>query len=73
MKVAIIGTGYVGLTTGVTLAYVGHEVICIDVDAFKLEKLRRGQAPIYEPGLEELLALVRERMHFTEDYAQAIP
>jgi len=57
----------------VTLAYVGHEVICIDVDAFKLEKLRRGQAPIYEPGLEELLALVREKMHFTEDYAQAIP
>lgn len=73
MRVAIIGTGYVGLTTGVTLAYVGHEVICLDVDAFKLEKLRRGQAPIYEPGLEELLALVRDRMHFTEDYAQAIP
>jgi len=73
MRVAIIGTGYVGLTTGVTLAYVGHEVICLDVDEFKLEKLRRGRAPIYEPGLEELLALVRERMHFTEDYAQAIP
>jgi UDPglucose 6-dehydrogenase len=73
MRVAIIGTGYVGLTTGVTLAYVGHEVTCVDVDAHKLEKLRHGQAPIYEPGLEELLALVRERMHFTEDYAQAIP
>ena len=73
MRVAIIGTGYVGLTTGVTLAYVGHEVTCIDVDAHKLEKLRLGQAPIYEPGLEELLALVRDRAHFTEGYAQAIP
>ena len=73
MRVAIIGTGYVGLTTGVTLAYVGHEVTCIDVDAHKLEKLRLGQAPIYEPGLEELLALVRDRVHFTEGYAQAIP
>ncbi|PZA06823.1 MULTISPECIES: UDP-glucose/GDP-mannose dehydrogenase family protein [unclassified Meiothermus] len=73
MRIAIIGTGYVGLTTGVTLAYAGHEVICVDVDAFKLEKLRQGQAPIYEPGLEELLALARERIQFTEDYAQAIP
>ena len=50
MRVAIIGTGYVGLTTGVTLAYVGHEVTCVDVDAHKLEKLRHGQAPIYRKG-----------------------
>lgn len=73
MRVAIIGTGYVGITTGVTLAYVGHEVTCVDVDAFKLERLRQGQAPIYEPGLEELLALVHGRMRFTNDYQEAIP
>lgn len=73
MKVAVIGAGYVGITTGVTLAYVGHEVVCVDVDVTKLEKLRRSQAPIYEPGLEELLSRVLNRMHFTSDYAQAIP
>lgn len=73
MRVAVIGTGYVGITTGVTLAYVGHEVTCVDVDAFKLERLRQGQAPIYEPGLEELLALVHGRMRFTADYQEAIP
>ncbi|MER3481589.1 MAG: UDP-glucose 6-dehydrogenase [Meiothermus sp.] len=73
MRVAVIGTGYVGITTGVTLAYVGHEVTCVDVDAFKLERLRQGQAPIYEPGLEELLALVYGRMRFTNDYQEAIP
>jgi len=73
MRVAVIGTGYVGITTGVTLAYVGHEVTCVDVDAFKLERLRQGQAPIYEPGLEELLALVHGRMRFTNDYQEAIP
>ncbi len=73
MRVAVIGTGYVGITTGVTLAYVGHEVTCVDVDAFKLERLRQGQAPIYEPGLEEMLALVHGRMRFTNDYQEAIP
>jgi UDPglucose 6-dehydrogenase len=51
---------------------VGHEVICVDVDAFKLQKLRQGQAPIYEPGLEELLALAAEHLSFTDSYAEAV-
>ena len=55
MKVAIIGTGYVGLTTGVCLADIGHEVSCIDNDPQKLEILKEGRSPIFEPGMEELL------------------
>jgi UDPglucose 6-dehydrogenase len=55
MKVAVIGTGYVGLSTGVCLAEIGHEVACIDVDERKIETLKQGKSPIYEPGLEELL------------------
>jgi UDPglucose 6-dehydrogenase len=55
MKVAVIGTGYVGLVTGVVLADLGNDVICIDKDASKLERLRRAVPTIYEPGLEELL------------------
>ncbi len=73
MKVAVIGTGYVGITTGVTLAYVGHQVTCVDVDPQKLALLRAGKAPIYEPGLEELMHLARERLHFTDSYAEAVP
>jgi len=55
MKIAIIGTGYVGLVTGVCLAQVGHNVICIDNDEEKLKKLKQNIVPIYEPGLEELM------------------
>ena len=55
MKVAIIGTGYVGLTTGVCLADIGHKVSCIDNDPQKLELLKKGESPIFEPGMEELL------------------
>jgi UDPglucose 6-dehydrogenase len=73
MKVAIIGTGYVGLTTGVCLAYVGHEVQCLDTDAGKIEALRSGRTPIYEPFLEELLADASPRIRFTTSYAEAIP
>lgn len=73
MKVAIVGTGYVGLTTGVVLAYLGHHVTCVDVNPAKLASLKAGKAPIYEPGLEELLALAAERLAFTYSYAEAVP
>jgi len=67
MKVAVIGTGCVGITTGATLAYIGHRVTCVDVDPQKLALLPAGKAPIYEPGL------ARERLHFTDAYAEAVP
>ena len=73
MKVAIIGTGYVGLTTGVCLAYIGHQVTCIDSDAAKIEALRAGSIPIYEPYLKELLEDAGERLKFTTRYADAVP
>ncbi|GAB4280953.1 MAG: UDP-glucose/GDP-mannose dehydrogenase family protein [Coriobacteriia bacterium] len=55
-RVTVIGTGYVGLVTGVCLATSGHEVLCVDIDEKKIERLRSGTTPIYEPGLDELLA-----------------
>ena len=73
MKVAILGTGYVGLTTGVCLAYLGHEVTCLDVDQAKVEALRQGEVPIFEPNLEELMGLAKARLSFTDSYAEAIP
>jgi UDPglucose 6-dehydrogenase len=57
MRVTVIGTGYVGTVTGACLAYLGHKVTCVDTDLSKIEKLRLGQTPIYEPGLEELIVL----------------
>ena len=73
MKVAVIGTGYVGLTTGVCLAYVGHDVHCLDVDREKVDALRAGHIPIHEPHLAELLDAARSRVHFTTSYEEAIP
>ena len=72
MNVAIIGTGYVGLTTGVTLAFFGHEVSCLDVDPSKIDQLNRGEVPIYEPHLEELLKVARPRLTFTTDAKKAL-
>jgi UDPglucose 6-dehydrogenase len=73
MKVAVIGTGYVGLTTALSLAYVGHEVVGVDLDTDKVARLNRGELPFYEPHAKEMLALVRERLRFTARYEEAVP
>ena len=74
MKIAVIGTGYVGLVTGVGFAETGNEVICADVDASKIERLRRNRIPIYEPGLEPLVARNQGegRLTFTTDVGAAV-
>lgn len=74
MRIAIFGTGYVGLVTGTCLAEVGNDVICVDVDAAKVSGLERGEVPIFEPGLAELVQANRAagRLRFTTDAAAAI-
>jgi UDPglucose 6-dehydrogenase len=71
MKVAIVGAGYVGITTGVALAYLGHDVVCLDSDEEKIALLNAGRFPIYEPHLESLAALARPHLTFTSDPAEA--
>jgi UDPglucose 6-dehydrogenase len=74
MKISIVGAGYVGLVTGGCLADLGHQVICIDSDTQKVATLNAAGLPIYEPGLQELMARNRAegRIHFTTDMAQAV-
>ena len=74
MRVAIFGTGYVGLVTGTCLAEVGHDVICVDIDAAKVEGLKQGVIPIYEPGLESMVKHnhASGRLDFTTDAVKAI-
>jgi UDPglucose 6-dehydrogenase len=74
MRIAVVGTGYVGLVAGVCFADSGHEVVCVDVDEEKIKALRQGRSPIYEPGLEELLEknIAAERLSFTTGLAQAV-
>ncbi len=74
MRVTIFGTGYVGLVTGTCLAEVGHEVICVDIDTAKIDGLRNGIIPIYEPGLEPMVKAnhAEGRLHFTTDAGSAI-
>ncbi len=71
MKIAVAGTGYVGLVTGVCLASKGHQVVCVDVDEEKVALMKRGISPIYEAGLDELMKENMERLTFTTDYQTA--
>lgn len=72
MNIAVVGTGYVGLVTGVTLAEVGHQVTCIDVDRVKVEKMKTGVSPIYEPNLSELMIknIQARRLTFTTSHEE---
>ncbi len=73
MRIAVAGTGYVGLVTAVCLAEIGHQVTCVDVDKKKIECLKRGESPIYEADLEELMHKNKERLTYTLDYHEAYP
>src|ERR1700733_7977826 len=74
MKIAVIGTGYVGLVTGTCFAETGNDVICVDIDTAKVQKLSNGQITIYEPGLEKIFLrnLKEERLKFTTDLEAGI-
>jgi len=74
MKIAMIGTGYVGLVSGICFSDFGHDVVCVDKDTSKIDALRRGEVPIYEPGLKDLMAKNVEagRLTFTLDLQDAI-
>ena len=74
MRVCVIGTGYVGLVTGVCLAHIGHDVICVDNNEEKVKLMQSGQSPIFEPGLSELMqqAIQAERIQFTSDLAAGV-
>ena len=74
MNIAVFGTGYVGLVQGAILADAGHQVVCVDIDESKLERLRKGEIPIFEPGLEPIVKSnhAEGRLDFTSDAAQAI-
>ncbi|QKJ32712.1 UDP-glucose/GDP-mannose dehydrogenase family protein [Mucilaginibacter mali] len=74
MKIAVVGTGYVGLVTGTCLAETGNHVICVDINVKKVEAMKNGQLPIYEPGLELLFNrnIKQERLSFTNNLAEAI-
>jgi UDPglucose 6-dehydrogenase len=75
MRVAIVGTGYVGLVSGACFAHFGHHVVCVDKDASKIERLMRGEIPIFEPGLDALVAenVAAGRLSFTTDLDSATP
>ena len=71
MKIAVAGTGYVGLVTGVALAHIGHNVTCVDVDKEKIDKMKKGISPIYEQDLEKLMQENSDRLDYTLDYKTA--
>ena len=69
-RLGVIGVGYVGLVTAACFAEAGHDVVCLDIDEAKLARLRAGEAPIHEPGVEDLLTGGRERLTFTSSAAE---
>ncbi len=73
-NLAVVGTGYVGLTTGACLASLGHDVVCADIDGDKIERLRRGEIPIVEVGLDAVVAeaVAAGRLKFVTDTASAV-
>lgn len=75
MKIAIVGTGYVGLVTGTCFSEMGNDVTCIDIDSKKIERLNNGKSVIYEPGLEEMIKknIAEKRLHFSNSFESSIP
>ena len=74
MEVGVVGTGYVGLVTGTCLAYLGRSVVCVDIDERKIQALREGRSPIYEPGLQSLIASGQQRgvLRFSTDLEASV-
>ncbi|PJF33218.1 MAG: UDP-glucose 6-dehydrogenase, partial [Phototrophicales bacterium] len=74
MKIAVVGTGYVGLVAGTCFADTGNEVICVDIDKEKIDKLNQGEIPIYEPGLTDMVTrnAKEDRLFFTTDMKYAV-
>jgi UDPglucose 6-dehydrogenase len=74
MNLSVIGTGYVGLVSGCCFAEMGNNVICVDNDQKKLQKLKNGEVTIYEPGLEVIFLrnIVKKRLHFTDNLKEAV-
>ena len=72
MKIAVVGTGYVGLVSGACFAEMGHDVWCVDIDRKKIESLKKGNITIFEPGLAELVMKNRERLHFVTDLVETL-